>query len=65
MLVVVNGRRTQTAAADLPALLRELEYEGEHMAIAVNSRVVPRARWGETALSAGDEIEVLTPRQGG
>ncbi|HWM47124.1 MAG TPA: sulfur carrier protein ThiS [Xanthobacteraceae bacterium] len=65
MHVVVNGRRTETAAADLPTLLRELEYEGEHMAIAVNSRVVPRARWGETALSAGDEIEVLTPRQGG
>ncbi len=65
MLVIVNGRRTETAAADLPSLLRELEFEGTHLAIAVNYQVVPRARWAETRLNSGDEVEVLTPRQGG
>ncbi len=65
MLVTVNGKRTETAAADLPSLLRELEFEGAHLAIAVNFQVVPRARWAETALAHGDEIEVLAPRQGG
>jgi sulfur carrier protein len=65
MLVIVNGQRTETAATDLPALLRELEFEGPHLAIAVNYQVVPRAHWAQTKLSSGDAVEVLTPRQGG
>ena len=27
--------------------------------------VLPKSRWAETALKAGDEIEIITPRQGG
>jgi len=27
--------------------------------------VVPRARWSEIELKAGDTVEILTPRQGG
>jgi len=27
--------------------------------------VVPKSRWAETALKSGDEIEIITPRQGG
>jgi sulfur carrier protein len=26
---------------------------------------VPKSRWAETSLKAGDEIEIITPRQGG
>jgi sulfur carrier protein len=26
---------------------------------------VPKSRWAETPLKAGDEIEIITPRQGG
>jgi sulfur carrier protein len=47
------------------ALLSELEYEGTHFAIALNYDVLPKSRWAETALKAGDEIEIITPRQGG
>ena len=32
---------------------------------AVNYQVVPRAHWEETALNSGDQIEIITPRQGG
>lgn len=35
------------------------------VAVAVNAAVVPRSRWGETRLSAGDEVEILTAVQGG
>ena len=27
--------------------------------------VLPKSRWAETALTNGDEIEIITPRQGG
>jgi sulfur carrier protein len=65
MLVIVNGERREVTASNLAGLLGEMEYEGTHMAIAVNYQVVPRARWGETTLNGGDQIEIITPRQGG
>ncbi len=63
--VAVNGERRAVAAQRVDALLRELDYDGTHYAVAVNYDVVPRSRWSETAIKSGDEIEILTPRQGG
>ena len=65
MRVTVNGEPREIKASRVDALLSELDYEGTHFAIAVNYDVVPRSRWAETALSSGDEIEIITPRQGG
>jgi sulfur carrier protein len=63
--VIVNGERREIAAQTVDALLTELDYEGTHFAIAVNFDVLPKSRWAETALNSGDEIEIITPRQGG
>jgi sulfur carrier protein len=63
--VIVNGEQREVNAASVGALLAELDYEGSHFAIAVNYDVVPKGRWAETQLEAGDEIEIITPRQGG
>jgi sulfur carrier protein len=63
--VIVNGEAREIAATSLDALLGELDYEGTHFAIAVNYDVLPRSRWAQTQLKAGDEIEIITPRQGG
>ena len=65
MRVIVNGEQREIAASHVDALLSELDYEGTHFAIAVNYDVVPKSRWAATALNAGDEIEIITPRQGG
>ena len=65
MRVTVNGEQREIAASSVDALLSELEYEGTHFAIALNFDVLPRSRWAETALQTGDEIEIITPRQGG
>ena len=65
MRVTVNGEAKEIASASVDALLGELEYEGTHFAIALNYDVVPKSRWAETQLKAGDEIEIITPRQGG
>jgi sulfur carrier protein len=63
--VIVNGERREIAAQTVDALLTELDYEGTHFAIAVNFDVLPKSRWAETMLNSGDEIEIITPRQGG
>jgi sulfur carrier protein len=65
MRVTVNGEEREITSARVDALLTELDYEGPHFAIALNYDVVPKSRWAETALKAGDEIEIITPRQGG
>jgi len=65
MRVIVNGEQREISSARVDALLGELEYEGTHFAIAVNFDVLPKSRWAETAINSGDEIEIITPRQGG
>lgn len=65
MHVIVNGERREIAATHVDQLLGELDYAGSHLAVAVNYDVVPRARWAETVLKDGDQVEILTPRQGG
>jgi sulfur carrier protein len=65
MRVIVNGERREISSHSVAALLAELEYQGTHFAIAVNYDVLPKSRWAETQIQAGDEIEIITPRQGG
>jgi sulfur carrier protein len=65
MRVTVNGEPREIVSSHVDALLGELEYEGTHFAIALNYDVLPKSRWAETPLQAGDEIEIITPRQGG
>jgi len=65
MRVTINGEARDVTATRIDALLNELEYEGSHFAIALNFDVLPKSRWAETHLKAGDEIEIITPRQGG
>ncbi len=65
MRVTVNGEQREIASRSVDALLSELEYEGTHFAIALNYDVLPRSQWAQTPLKNGDEIEIITPRQGG
>jgi sulfur carrier protein len=65
MRVTINGEQREIASSRVDALLTELDYEGTHFAVALNYDVVPRSQWAATSLKSGDEIEIITPRQGG
>ena len=65
MRVIVNGEGAEVGATNLATLLSEMDFPFTQVAIAVKRRVVPRGRWADTALAAGDRIEIITPRQGG
>ena len=65
MRVIVNGKPREISSARVDALLGELEYEGTHFAIALNYDVLPKSKWAQTPIKNGDEIEIITPRQGG
>ena len=69
----INGTERSVAATTLAELMAELlpsppagsgKSKG-FVAVARNGAVVPRTRWAETALSDGDELEVVRPVPGG
>ena len=64
--ISLNGKRLETPAADLQALLLAQGYELKNaFACAINSTFVPRTQWSARALEAGDRIDVITPIAGG
>lgn len=63
--VTVNGADIETGAADLAALIADLDFEGQRVATAVNGEFVRQDARASTVLAPGDRIEVLSARQGG
>ena len=65
MKITINGTATEVQAETLAAVLDELGYGEAKVATAVNESFVAAAARGQTALSHGDRVEVVAPRQGG
>lgn len=65
MNIRVNGIECEVKAADLDSLLAELDYAGQTVATALNRTFVRKKDRAQAKLSEGDEVEILTPRQGG
>lgn len=54
----------QSGLEDVLALIG-LAIDQTGIAVALNMELVPRSEWATTLVNAGDEIEVITARQGG
>lgn len=69
LAITLNGaRRTLapgTTVSELVAETTGLTATARGIAVAVNSRVVPRSLWDGTTLGADDEVEVVSAAQGG
>ncbi|MEJ5900950.1 sulfur carrier protein ThiS [Ochrobactrum teleogrylli] len=65
MTIVLNGEVITTAAANLAALLAEIELDEAVVATALNGEFVASDERATAILSPGDRIEVLAPMQGG
>lgn len=66
MTVVVNGQSRQLApGTTIAAVVTALDAPPRGVAVAVNGEVVPRTAWPGTALTDGDQVEVLAASQGG
>ncbi len=42
-----------------------IPYDQTGIAVALNMELVPRSEWDITSVHQGDELEVITARQGG
>lgn len=64
--VAVNGEeRELDPGTTVTDLLQETMASADQVAVAINGDVVPRAKWDEAALAAGDRVEIVTAIQGG
>lgn len=66
--VVVNGEAEAAVvgASVLDLLLAKgIDPAARGTAVALNDAVLPRARWPEHRLAAGDRVEIVRPFQGG
>jgi thiamine biosynthesis protein ThiS len=65
--IVVNGaphvcRDDRTSVADL---IRELALTGKRIAVEKNGEIVPRSRYEDSPLAAGDKLEIIAAVGGG
>ncbi|RED18104.1 sulfur carrier protein ThiS [Pontivivens insulae] len=65
MKIIVNGAPLETDASDLAALLLELGKGDAKVATSLNEVFVPKTIRADQALSDGDRVEIVAPRQGG
>lgn len=58
--IVVNGEDRAVRAGDtILDLLRSLNLPAARVAIERNREILPRPRWAETPLQAGDRFEIV------
>ena len=65
--IVVNGaphvcRDERSSVADLIA---ELDLAGKRVAVERNGEIVPRSRYADSPLAAGDRLEIIAAVGGG
>jgi len=66
MKIKVNGRTEETVGdATVKTILDQLKIRPETVAIAVNFECLSRAAFATWHLKENDEIEILSPHQGG
>ncbi len=60
MQLIINGEeRSFGELASLAALVEELGIKGDRVAVELNREIIPRPRWSETPLRAGDRLEIV------
>lgn len=66
MQLRINGKMQNIAGtATIADIVKALGYEGDFFAVALNRACVARARYATTTVNENDEIEILSPMQGG
>ena len=69
MKLTVNGLPRTIDAGMLTLtvadLIRELDLEGKRIAVERNGEIVPRSRYAQTPIAAGDRLEIVGAVGGG
>ena len=65
--IVVNGAShvCRVERATVADLIRELALAGKRVAVEKNGEIVPRSRYEDSPLAAGDRLEIIAAVGGG
>ncbi|GGG05701.1 MULTISPECIES: sulfur carrier protein ThiS [Cysteiniphilum] len=64
--IVLNGEKKQLKSQQsLQALLTDIGFASSYAAVAVNKSIIDHSAYDTTQIIQGDEIDILTPMQGG
>ncbi len=64
-MIKINGKQYDLAGKTLEAYLENSDYDRKRVAVERNGGIIPKARYSETILSDGDEIEIVSFVGGG
>ena len=67
MMIKVNGKPYELTQASvmLTELLTDLAVDTSYMAVAVNKSIIAKSQYAKIKLCSGDEVDMLSPMQGG
>ncbi len=65
MKLIINHQETESKAATLLQLAKELTLPARGVAVAVNNRMIPRIEWAEQTLAESDKITIIKAACGG
>ncbi len=64
-MVKINGSDMELAGRSLAEYLESTDYDPKRIAVERNGDIVPKAKYAETVLQDGDELEVVSFVGGG
>lgn len=64
-MVKINGAEMNVAGKTVAEYLATTNYDSKRIAVERNGDIVPKAKYGETLLQDGDNIEVVSFVGGG
>ena len=64
-MVKINGEEVNMAGKTLAEYLASTNYDPKRIAVERNGDIVPKAKYGETVLQDGDNIEIVSFVGGG
>lgn len=59
MQLTINGQKKEIKAGTVAQLLADLGVDAAQVAVERNLEIVPKSRYGQTALAERDSIEIV------
>lgn len=64
-ITVNDEHKTLASNQTLGAVLTELGYAGQTVAVALNGQFIEQSHYGSTEITAKDCLDIIAPMQGG
>ena len=64
-MIKINGKELELADKTLAEYLAAANYDPKRIAVERNGDIVPKSRYGETVLTDGDSVEIVSFVGGG